>query len=87
MTAYHDILKKVTTFLIITTLISTGIFIWIFNGAGDSLIAVLPMMFTPGVSAFITAFIFKEKINHSIIDFTDPQILNNEIYYLDNNSK
>jgi membrane protease YdiL (CAAX protease family) len=57
-----QIVKQVFTFLLITTLISTGIFIWIFNGAGDSLAAVLPMMFTPGIAAIITARIYRESI-------------------------
>ena len=57
-----QILKQVITFLAVTSFISTGIFIWIFNGAGDSLAAVLPMMFTPGIAAIITARIYRESI-------------------------
>ena len=59
----NKILKQVITFLIITSAISAGIFLWIFNGAGNSLAAVIPMMYTPGISAVITALIFKEKMN------------------------
>jgi membrane protease YdiL (CAAX protease family) len=56
-------IKQVITFIIITSIISTGIFIWMFKGAKDSPAAVIPMMFTPGISAIITALIFKESIS------------------------
>jgi len=56
-------LRQILTFLVITSVISAGIFIWMFNGAKDSLTAVFPMMFTPGIAAIITAFIYKEKIS------------------------
>lgn len=64
METKKEILKQVIVFLIITSIISTGIYIWIFNGAGDSIAAVLPMMFTPGISAILTALIFKDKIGN-----------------------
>ena len=35
-----------------------------FSGAEDSPVAVLPMMYTPGISAIITALIFKNKIRN-----------------------
>lgn len=56
-------LRQILTFLIITSVISTGIFIWMFNGAKDNIAAVLPMMFTPGIAAIVTALIYKEKIS------------------------
>lgn len=62
MEAKNRVIKQVITFLVLTGAISAGIFIWMFNGAKDSIAAVLPMMFTPGISAVITAIIFKEKI-------------------------
>lgn len=62
MVSKKSILIPVITFILITSLISAAIFIWMFNGAKDSIEAVLPMMFTPGISAIITALIFKEKI-------------------------
>ena len=61
METKKETLKQVMTFLFITSFISTGIFIWMFNGARDSTVAVLPMMYTPGISAFFTAIIFKDK--------------------------
>ena len=57
-----EITKQLLCFLIITSTISTGIFIWMFSGARDSPAAVIPMMFTPGISAIITALIYKEKL-------------------------
>lgn len=64
METKNEILKQVITFVFITSIISTGIFIWMFNGAGDSIAAVLPMMYTPGISAILTAVIFKERIGN-----------------------
>ena len=55
--------KKVLVFLLITTVISSGIFVWMFMGARDSIAAVLPMMMTPGISAVVTALIFRDKIS------------------------
>jgi len=57
-------MKQVITFLVITSIISTGIFIWMFSGAEDSAPAVLLMMYTPGVSALITAVIYRDKIRN-----------------------
>jgi len=54
--------REIVTFLIITTVISAGIFIWMFSGAEDSPAAVIPMMYTPGISAILTLLIFKGKI-------------------------
>ena len=54
--------REIITFLIITTVISAGIFIWMFSGAEDSPAAVIPMMYTPGISAVLTILIFKGRI-------------------------
>jgi len=59
-----ETLKRVISFLFITSIISTGIFVWMFSGARDSIAAVLPMMYTPGISAVLTALIFKDKIGN-----------------------
>lgn len=64
METKKETLKQVFSFLFITSIISTGIFIWMFNGAKDSPSAVLPMMYTPGISAIITTIIFKGKIGN-----------------------
>ena len=56
--------KQVLSFLFITSIISAGIYIWMFSGAKDSPAAVLPMMYTPGISAVITAIIFKDSIGN-----------------------
>ena len=60
----EEVLKQVITFLIITSIISTGIFVWIFGGAGDSGPAVLAMMWTPGISAILSSLIFKDNIRN-----------------------
>ncbi len=57
-----EIVNQILIFLVITTVISSGIFIWMFSGARDSMPAVLAMMCTPGISAVITSLIFKDRI-------------------------
>ena len=57
-----DISKQVITFFAITVMISTGIFVWMFNCGKDSMVAVLLMMWTPGISAITTSLIYKDKI-------------------------
>lgn len=64
METKKETLKQVICFLFITSVITTGIFIWMFNGARNSITAVLPMMYTPGISAILTALIFKGKIGY-----------------------
>ena len=46
-----DIQKQIITFLIITILISTGIFLWLFNDLENFGTIGAVMMFVPGVSA------------------------------------
>ena len=58
-----DILKQIITFIIILSLITIGIFIWMFSGARDSFPAVLLMMYSPGIAAIITSIIHKDKIH------------------------
>ena len=58
----EDVFKHIITFFIITSIISTGIYVWIFGGTEDSEPAVLAMMWTPGISAILTSLIFKDKI-------------------------
>jgi len=62
METRKEIFIQVLIFLLITSIISAGIFIWMFMGARDSIAAVLPMMYTPGISAVITSLIFKDRI-------------------------
>jgi len=49
-------------FLVITFIISAGIFIWIFNSNEENMVAILAMMFTPGISAVITKLIFRQSL-------------------------
>jgi uncharacterized protein len=62
MDSGKEVLKQILVFFIITVIITTGIFIWMFNGAKDNMGAVLAMMWTPGISAFIASIILKDKI-------------------------
>ena len=62
MDSKENVLKQVITFLVITSIITTGIFTWMFSGARNSMPAVLAMMWTPGISAILTSLILKDKI-------------------------
>ena len=57
-------MKSIVTFFIITSIISTGIFIWMFNGAEDNMAAIALMMWTPGISAILTSLSSKDKIRN-----------------------
>lgn len=59
----REIKKQLITFFAITTIISIGIFIWMFLGAKENMLAILLMMYTPGISAIITSVILKDKIS------------------------
>jgi hypothetical protein len=58
------VLKQIITFLIITSLITVGIYIWMFNGAREDMGAALIMMWTPAISAILTSLIHKDKISN-----------------------
>ncbi len=57
--------KNITTiiaFLIITSVMSAGIFIWMFTSSEVSFEMIICMMFAPGISALLTSKLYKEKI-------------------------
>ncbi len=58
----QEIIKQILCFLFLTSLISVGVFVWMFHGARNSMPAVLLMMYVPGLSAIMTSLIFKSKI-------------------------
>jgi uncharacterized protein len=60
----NSISKHVITFLAFTIVITSGIFIWMFNSTEVSMIAVALMMWTPGISTIITSLIYKDKIQN-----------------------
>lgn len=57
------ILKQVFTFFAVLIAITIGIFIWMFNGGKDNVVTILLMMWSPGISAFITSIVLKDKIS------------------------
>ncbi len=57
-----NILKQIISYFILTSIISTVIFIWMFNGAKNNMVAVALMMWTPGISAILTSLFYKDKI-------------------------
>lgn len=64
MESKNEIRKQLILFFVIIIIITSGIFIWMFNGAKDNVGAVLVMMWTPGISAILTSIILKNKIRN-----------------------
>lgn len=58
------ILKQVITFLVITSIISASIYVWMFNGGGANMAAVSLMMWSPGISAILTSLIYRDRIRN-----------------------
>ncbi len=56
-------INQITTFLVITTVLTIGVFIWMFSGPGDSMGMVLLMMWTPAIAAFITLAVFRDPLS------------------------
>jgi len=64
METKKQMLKQIITFLIITTVITSGLYIWIFSLPKNESGLYGIMMFVPGISALITSLIYKDKISH-----------------------
>jgi len=64
METKNEIKKQLILFFVITIILTSGIFIWMFNGAKDNVGAVLVIMWTPGISAIVTSIILKNKIRN-----------------------
>ncbi len=64
METKKQILKQVITFLIITTVITSGVFVWIFSLQKSESGLYGIMMFVPGVSALLTSVLYKDNIRN-----------------------
>lgn len=62
MEAKQSVYKQIITFLAITSVLTTGIFIWMFAGARNSMVAVLLMMWMPGIAALLTSLLWRDSI-------------------------
>jgi membrane protease YdiL (CAAX protease family) len=62
MAGKENPLKQIITFLGIVSVISTGIYLWMFNSSAENPLPVLLMMFTPGISAWLTSLLFRESL-------------------------
>jgi membrane protease YdiL (CAAX protease family) len=56
--------KQVITFLAITSIVSAGLFVWLFHDGGENMVAIALMMWSPGISALLTSLIYKEGIRN-----------------------
>ena len=54
--------RELSVFLLITLVMTSGIFIWMFHGGSENMLAVILMMWTPGISALLTLLICKKKL-------------------------
>lgn len=57
-----DIQRQIVTFLILTFIISTAVFIWLFNDLDNREGIGAVMMYVPGISAIISSLILRDKI-------------------------
>jgi membrane protease YdiL (CAAX protease family) len=63
METKKEIQKQIITFLIITILISSVVFLWLFNHLENKNGIAVIMMYVPGVSAILSSLILKDKIS------------------------
>ena len=62
METKKQILKQIITFLVITTVITVGVFIWLFTLPKEKSGLHAVMMFVPAISAIITSLVYRDKI-------------------------
>lgn len=62
METKRQTLIQILTFLGITTILTVGVFIWIFNLPKNESGLYAVMMFVPGIAAIITSLLYKDKI-------------------------
>ena len=62
METKREIQNQVITFLVLTALISTGVFLWLFNDLDNYESIGAVMMYVPGVSAILSSLLLKDKI-------------------------
>ena len=62
METKEKVVKQIIAFLIITSVISTGIFVWMFTSPEVTMGMIILMMWAPGISALITSLIYRDKI-------------------------
>lgn len=62
MEAKEKVVKQIIAFLIITSVISAGIFVWMFNSPEVTTGMIILMMWAPGISALMTSLIYRDKI-------------------------
>jgi len=55
--------RQIITFLIILTIISTGVFLWLFNDPENFESIGFVMMYVPGVSALLSSLLLREKLS------------------------
>jgi membrane protease YdiL (CAAX protease family) len=55
-------IKQIITFFVITSLLTTAVFVWMFYGAKNNNGAIFVMMWTPAISAILTSLICKSSI-------------------------
>jgi len=61
---YMKTQKQIITFLIILSVLSIGVYFWIFNSSNTNAGMIIMMMWTPAISAILTSLIYKDKIRN-----------------------
>lgn len=61
---YMKTQKQIITFLIILSVLTIGVYFWIFNSSNVNTGMIIIMMWTPAISAILTSLIYKDKIRN-----------------------
>jgi hypothetical protein len=59
-----NILKEVIIFLIITAVLTAGVFVWMFTSAKTNLFMHMLLMWVPGIAALLTSLITRDAIGN-----------------------
>jgi len=62
MKTQKRVLKQIITFLIILSVLTIGVYFWMFNSSKANAAMIIIMMWTPAISAILTSLIYKDKI-------------------------
>jgi membrane protease YdiL (CAAX protease family) len=64
MKTQKEVLKQIFTFLIILSILTIGVYFWMFNSSKANTALIIIMMWVPAISAILTSLMYKSKIRN-----------------------
>jgi membrane protease YdiL (CAAX protease family) len=64
MKTQKEVLKQIFTFLIILSILTIGVYFWMFNSSKANTALIIIMMWVPTISAILTSLMYKSKIRN-----------------------